>query len=317
MLNTACNSSNDDDYTNIRLETIAQLPSILDGISGLSYFKNGSEWQLWGHNDSYRSPNIYRINPLSGEIIQTIEIEDDGNPFWNMDWEDMTDDENHIYIANTGNNMAGDRGANVENGRSDSLVIYKIAKSKIPASTTGKIENKDVEKIYFAYKEQTPPLSRQEPNDTEYDCEAIAYANGKIHLFTKNWKHSQTTHYELPIEAGTYVIEAIETIQLESYQLVTGADYKNNRLCLIGYSTGLQTFASVFDGLEASNFKLLQAKKRSNLAIGASWRFGQIESLAIKPNGDAIFANEKLIPPETFNNSPIPPALHSLKLSGL
>ncbi|GIS06585.1 MAG: hypothetical protein CM15mP109_13410 [Candidatus Dadabacteria bacterium] len=59
---------------------------------------------------------VYIFN-LSGEIINSIKVEKEN--FWeiyNNDWEDITADEDYIYIADTGNNF----------GTRDNLNILKV-----------------------------------------------------------------------------------------------------------------------------------------------------------------------------------------------
>lgn len=68
--------------------------------SGLAYsVKNPGH--LWTHNDSGGQPSIYLLD-TSGQIRQTIYL----SGAINYDWEDITSDGEHLYIADIGDNRA-------------------------------------------------------------------------------------------------------------------------------------------------------------------------------------------------------------------
>ena len=80
----------------IDISTI-KIPKSLNETSGLEFFEN----YLITHNDSGDKPRLYIINKLGKKILE-IEI----SQIKNKDWEDIASDENHFYIADTGNNFA-------------------------------------------------------------------------------------------------------------------------------------------------------------------------------------------------------------------
>lgn len=103
--------------TSVPLSVVVNaLPQAVNETSGLIYWNGG----LWTHNDSGNPPELYKLDTLSGQILQTIII----SGVQNIDWEDIAQDETHIYIGDFGNN-AGNR---------TDLKVLKISKTDIPAS---------------------------------------------------------------------------------------------------------------------------------------------------------------------------------------
>ena len=85
---------------NTRIQTdsiIAIHETRLKEISGAAYFNNG----LWVLNDAGNNNNFYRIDPLNGEILQTVTITN----AYNIDWEELTCSETDLYIGDFGNNF--------------------------------------------------------------------------------------------------------------------------------------------------------------------------------------------------------------------
>ena len=97
-------------------ENLTELDQDIKETSGLVNL-NG---EIWTHNDSGDDPILYQINASNGNIIRTVEIANATNE----DWEDITADENFVYIGDVGNNY-GDR---------TDLRIYKISRSALAAS---------------------------------------------------------------------------------------------------------------------------------------------------------------------------------------
>jgi hypothetical protein len=260
---------------------------------------------LWTHNDAANEgAKLYRIDPTNGSILQTVTLEG----ITNIDWEDITEDDTHIYIGDVGNNIDGARG----DGAND-LRILKFEKNKIPQSGDVTISNSNIETIIFIYEDQPRPLDGTKgSNNTEFDCEAIVYAGGKIHLFTKNWLYPKTVHYTIPTSASEQVVATkVETFNLSSESdLITGADYQNGKLCLVGYNSDItklgKTFLWVFDGVD-STCQMSSATRKQEIKLGSAINYGQIESVAFDNNGDLFLTNEKVLT--------IPPRLYSYALS--
>ncbi|HFB99210.1 MAG TPA: T9SS C-terminal target domain-containing protein, partial [Phaeodactylibacter sp.] len=182
--------------TTYTLTQKAILSDVVVESSGLVFFDN----QLWTHNDGGNPDKIYQIDTLTGEVIKTVIIVYSDNE----DWEDITQDETHLYIGDFGNN----------NGNRSNLRVYKILKSELASGVA------NPELIQFSYADQTDFTPANNNND--YDCEAFFFYNDSLHLFTKNWIDNKTKHYVIPSSSGTYVANIRETLDVQG--LVTGAD---------------------------------------------------------------------------------------------
>ena len=102
----------DENFDSVKIIDTLVLPKIINETSGLEILND----VFVTHNDSGGEPSLYFFN-LSGEIINSIMLEKEN--FWeiyNNDWEDITADEDYIYIADTGNNF----------GTRDNLNILKL-----------------------------------------------------------------------------------------------------------------------------------------------------------------------------------------------
>jgi hypothetical protein len=219
--------------------TTITLPNTLPELSGMVY------WQgfYWGHNDGGNGPWLYAIDTTTGAIKKTIGFEG----IKNIDWEDIAQDSNHFYIGDFGNNANGNR---------TDLKIIVVSKAIIIAALDSAILNENLFSIiYFQYPDQlefTPTLG----NMTRYDCEAMFYHRGRLHLVTKNWIGDYSVHYSLPKEAGTYIAERHDSLKTDGF-LVTGADigaedqiiltaYNANGSCrlilIYGFGTGSNYF---------------------------------------------------------------------------
>lgn len=177
--------------------------------SGLLFYKGN----LWTHNDSGNTPALFALDTLTGKVMQTITLKGANNG----DWEDIAHDEDHFYIGDFGNNL-GDR---------RDLVIYKVRKSEIPVSGDATVS---CEKISFRYADQSTfkPLDRY----NDFDCEAMVASEENLYLYSKNWVNNKTRIYKISKMPGNYTIEPVS--EFDSYGIITGADYKNGQLALIG-----------------------------------------------------------------------------------
>lgn len=188
------------------------LSSEVNENSGLVFFNGG----IWTINDSGGDPVLYKIDTISGAIVQRITIANAQN----IDWEDITQDEDYVYVGDFGNNP----------GNRDDLRIYKLLKSGIPqngdASLTAEI-------IDFYYEDQTSfRISNRSHN---FDCESVISYGDKLYLFSKNWGDQKCKLYELPKQAGNY--EAVKINEFNTKGLITGASINllNNQIILVGY----------------------------------------------------------------------------------
>lgn len=180
--------------------------------SGIILFEDA----IWTINDSGGEPEIYKIDKESGEVSQTVRIENGSN----VDWEDITQDDKFIYVGDFGNN----------NGNRKDLKIYKIPKSGI--SQKKKI-NVDAEVIYFSFSDQTD--FTENSRNHNYDCESLISFGDDLVLFSKNWENNHTKMYCIPKSPGNYSPKPSDNFDADG--LITGADYfdQNKSLILIGY----------------------------------------------------------------------------------
>lgn len=271
------------------------LPNELQEISALEIFLADSIFL--GLNDSGNKPELYAFKRDDGEIIQTIGLIGAAN----NDWEELAQSDSLIFIGDFGNNK----------GSRKDLTIYYFEKSQIDESALdcGCSRNEDslfgsllpvnddvsgektgyqevnVKKIEFYYPEQE---HFKPGNKHDFDCEAMVYYNGKLHLFTKERKSMQTSHYTLEIKEEKQAATYIESFNTQ--YLVTGAhlhesfDNQNNRLLLSGYTPEGMVFISGFDFKKNESDLFFSANsKKFSLYLGFITDVGQVEGITFNP----------------------------------
>ncbi len=214
----------------ISFETIWLTKSV-EETSGLEVFGE----YLVTHNDSGDQPKLYIISQ-EGEKIMEIKL----NQLKHKDWEDITADSDHFYIADTGNNYA----------TRENLRIYILDRHFFHKGT-----------ITIRYKAQT--TFSKEPRN-EFDAEAIAVVGEELVLFSKNRKTLQSEIYTFPKVAGDYVLTPRAV--LDTRALVTAADYNSveDLMVLTGYNfEGDQFFYTLpnfskrgYDNLELNTYPI-------------------------------------------------------------
>lgn len=188
------------------------LPQLIRETSGLIFWNGG----LWTQNDSGNDPVLYKIDTLSGQILQTVTV----SGAENVDWEDLAQDDSHIYIGDFGNN----------NGNRTDLKIYITNKADFPVSGNGAVTATG---INFSYGDQQ--VFKRARLDNDYDCEAFISCDDSLYLFTKNWISETTRLYALPKIPGTYQVFPLDTFNVNG--LITGADVRtdSSAITLVGY----------------------------------------------------------------------------------
>ena len=216
--------------TNFTPEVVVKaLPETIRETSGLIYWNGG----LWTINDSGNLPEIYKIDTLTGKVLQTILLQE----VENIDWEDIDQDDEHIYVGDFGNNL----------GIRTDLKIFYIQKSAIPDSGDVSIEPAI---INFSYGDQTSFKRLNRKNN--FDCESLLSYGDSLYIFSKNWENHQTRLYALPKIAGTYVVFPIDSMNVDG--LLTGADInEHGEIVLIGYKNYNPFMWLLFD-FEGSDF---------------------------------------------------------------
>ncbi len=238
------------------------LPVAVKETSGLLLWNNA----LYTHNDN-TDTTLYSINVLTGSVGGVLPVIGTTN----ADWEDIDQDENFIYIAETGNNVNGNR---------TNLRIIRADKAGLLGGSP------TVNSINFTYSNQTD-FSPTGNNNTDFDCEAIIVGRDGIYLFTKQWVSKQTSVYRLPKIPGTYVAELLTTYNVNG--LVTGATYLEDKklITLCGYSTTLQPFVYLLYDFNGDEF--FSGNKRK---LGLSLGFHQVEGITTTNGLDYFVSNE-------------------------
>lgn len=245
-------------------------PGILSENSGMIFWDN----LLWQHNDGGGDAAIYAVDTLTNSITRRVSIK---NGF-NVDWEDIAQDEQFIYIGDFGNN---------NNGGRPKFTIYKVSKADIK-NTTGNI-SVVAEIIHYTYEDQPAVPVIGPSNDTNFDCEAMIALDNKIYLFTKQWKGNKTILYELNNSSNTQVAKLKDSLVVDG--LITGADiFKDKkRIVLTGYTkTGIRFLYILHDFIGSDFFK---GSKQKIVLFGLA----QTESVAFIKEGYICLGSEALM----------------------
>lgn len=167
---------------------------------------------LWSHNDSGNEPYLFAID-RQGKILQNFLAPG----MLNDDWEDATTSQNHIFIADIGNNR----------GRKDTLRIYRIPRGMLQ-NVKGKVEV-----ISFSYSDSLRKANEYRRGN--FNSEAIIYREGYLYWFSKNYHPGYTMMYRIPDIPGHYVVEPVDSFRLKGQ--ITAADYNpaTGMLIFCGY----------------------------------------------------------------------------------
>ena len=181
------------------------LSKLIDETSGLEILDN----QFITHNDSGGEPKLYYLNK-KGKIISERKI----TGVKNNDWEDITQDDKFIYVADMGNNYDTRK----------NLCVIKIPKDK------NSVINPEI--IKFNYPEQNDFRYKKL---SQFDAEALISINEFLIIFTKNRATKKTDIYSLPKNGGEYEAKKIGSLNTNS--IITGGDYDQENELLILTST--------------------------------------------------------------------------------
>ena len=165
----------------------------IDETSGLEIV----DGQFITHNDSGGDPKLYYLDK-KGKIVFERTLEG----VKNNDWEDITKDDQFIYVANMGNNF-------------DTRKNLSIVKTPIDSSSS------EAELIEFNYPEQVKFTTAY--NQSQYDAEALITIDDYLIILTKNKLKKITEIYALPKIAGKYEAKKIGSLNTQS--IITGGDY--------------------------------------------------------------------------------------------
>lgn len=212
------------------------LPKIINETSGLEFYNNN----FITHNDSGGEPSLYVFNEM-GEVIETIGL--NKNPDFeieNNDWEDITNDNEYLFVADTGNNF----------GNRDNLNIIRVSKGT-DFMVDGIIE--------ISYSDQESFFPRPKH---KYDAEAIIVIEDKIALFSKDRENLNTDLYLVDKnQNGSQILTSEVSYNVNT--LITGGDYDEDRnlLALVSYNSNGNQYLILFKNFELNNLENNTFKK--------------------------------------------------------
>ncbi|NJB70170.1 hypothetical protein GGR42_000632 [Saonia flava] len=254
-------------FSQENMSEMGNLPMDVYESSGLLFYKG----KLITHNDSGNTAQLFEIDTLTMSITRTITISNAEN----VDWEDISQDENFIYVGDFGNNT-GDR---------QDLKVYRIAKSDYSVST-----NVTADIILFSYEDQ---INFSTTQNSDWDAEALVVMNNELVVLTKQWESKGTSAYSMPKEPGSYFAKNIGDFPIAG--MVTGATFngETKELFMIGYSHTLSPFIAV--AANVSNESIFSEVDKVNLNVGLA----QIEGIAQIDENHFFISSEKFV-----NNTP-------------
>ena len=205
------------------------LPATVSETSGLIFW-NG---KLWTHNDD-GDIQLYAIDTLNTTLLENFQL----TGTQNNDWEEISQDQNYIYVGDFGNNLNGNR---------TDLKILRIEKNSFLTGVT------IIDTINFSYSNQQD-FSPTGANNTDFDCEAFFVSTDSIYLFTKQWLTNACGVYSLSKNPGTHVAQFKTTLNTDG--LITGANVNeaDKVITLVGYSTVLQPFIYLLYDFPSTDF---------------------------------------------------------------
>jgi len=227
----------DQNFDSAEITETVVLPKIINETSGLEILND----VFVTHNDSGGEPSLYFFN-LNGEITDSKKLEE--KSFWeiyNNDWEDITADEDYIYIADTGNNF----------GTRDNLSIIKVKIADF--SVDSKID------IFYSDQESFFPSSKH-----KYDAEALLIIQDKIALFSKD-RESLNTDLYLIDKTTKEKQELMSVANFNVNSLITGGDYDSDTgiLALVSYSSRGEQYLILFEEFNIDSTSYNSFKKYS------------------------------------------------------
>lgn len=190
-----------------------KLNAVLNEVSGLASSKD----LYWGINDSGGEATLYGFDQGTYRLKKRIAIK----KAFNLDWEELAEDDHYIYIADTGNNIA----------MRQSVDIYKVSKNDLNAAVNKESVSSSALQIVYRDKQNYLPQRRH-----NFDSEALTVVGDQLWLFSKNRKDFQTKLYRVSKHESKQTLSPVASFPVGG--LITAADYnpKSQQLLLLGYS---------------------------------------------------------------------------------
>lgn len=227
----------------------------------------------WGLNDSGNPPRIYPLTE-KGTLWSSHANRRRPGVFvgeaMNVDWEDMAVDpeSQSLIIADVGNNWSS----------RESLTLYWV---KEPDPNATLVIPTLKRSVYFPDQTAYPAPN----NDRNFDCEAVFFAFGKVHLLTKHRSDRATKLYRLDEPDTPSAREPLTLVQrFDIGEQVTGAAFHSGSSTL-----GLITYDSLWEFDCAPNQpRLLNNPKRWSPYRGPR----QVEAIATDVSGGWLITDE-------------------------
>ena len=248
------NNRNDKSAIPTGLQKLASLPASITESSGVEVLSKKGNYIT--HNDAGNSPQLFYINE-KGDIVETHKLN-----IPNVDWEDLSkDDDDNLYIADTGNN----------NNRRKELAIYKVSLDDM----------NEVAAIRYTYEDQKsfPPAKK----DMNFDSEAFFWYDSQLYIITKDRGQKRTAKvYRLSDEPGTYKAELVGSTRFNG-QVTSAAISPDGKLVVLLEEGRIHLYRN-FE--EPASF--YEGKSEEIELTGA----GQTEAVAFEDNHSLIITSE-------------------------
>lgn len=245
------------------------MPSILHENSGIAFIKNSD--LLYAINDSGNSSTVFGLDIKSGKIIKEIKLNNTGND----DWEDLTTDNNYLYVGDFGNNK----------NKRENLSIYWIPNGII-LDKSGKDNELKSTQFYLEDQKKFPPKKK----DRNFDIESFFTLGDYFYLFTRNRssKFDGTTKlYRLKKQSGKQKAILISKLKVcdtkKTCQITSAALHKpTGKVALLTYDKVLIFENYKKDDFFTGNSKVIELDHLS-----------QKESITFQDKNTLIITEEK------------------------
>jgi hypothetical protein len=179
---------------------------------------------IWTINDSGDKAAIYGLDQ-QGKVIKKLFI---GNGH-NTDFEELSQDETYLYVADTGDNW----------GERKVLTVYRLGWRDIEQA-----ENQQSIRAELINVKLSDRSKFEHKNSHNYDFEAMTVKGNELWLFSKNRLDGKSDLYRLPKTPGDYTVSVSSSYAVNG--LITGADIdpSNGLAVLVGYQIHSGSFAS-------------------------------------------------------------------------
>ena len=199
----------------LKASDITEIDSVVHEVSGLAQLQG----RVWAINDNGGYASLYGFDEQSFQLKNTIKLDN----AYNIDWEDLAQDDQYLYVADIGNNLA----------LRSSVVIYKVEQSQLQTRKTTSQINSTVINVEYADKQSFWPQRKH-----NFDSEALTVVDDELWLFSKNRQDQHTKLYKIDKTQARQSLAP--RARFDVHGLITAADYnpQTKQLLLLGYAKG-------------------------------------------------------------------------------